>query len=705
MAPRNGKRQREDLWERALARAKLGVWDWNLVTGECFYSATWAEMLGYRPEELPNTSDLWISLTHPDDREAAIASGDRHLAGLSENIETELRLRHKDGHWVWVLDRGGVVERDSSGKPLRAIGVQTDISRQKATELQMEQVNARSRIALAASGIGIWHHNLETDQSFWDERTRQVYGLDSTSSEIGGDLWQTYVHPEDLEEAVRAHLAPIGTQDVVAIRYRILRRGGEVRYVESLVRFIPEVGPAGQLLGTVRDITDETLREQELAHAARHDPLTDALNRSAFDAHLSRAIKSIRELPVALFYIDLDFFKALNDLAGHAAGDQALQRIADRIRSVLPPNAQLSRLGGDEFALMVPEFAIPDAERLAEEILAAIRGAGTNAKGTRRLTASIGLSFVQDSRTTVADALACADDACYTAKAGGRDKIAVFSQNSTLAVMSLNSARLASDTLDALNDGRMRLFGQQIQPLSMHPHQWSWIEVLARLTSKTGEEIPPSEFIPAAERFGVAAQLDRWAIKTALTRFGRFAAEETGLHFAFNLSAQTLSDPTLWDFVDSVISSTGASHSNITFEVTETAAVTNFEAAESFVHHARMRRCGVSLDDFGAGMSSFEYLRRFPIDNIKINGSFVANVASTKFDRDIVSAINGIAKNLGCSVIAEMIEDEETVKVLNEMGVEYGQGFYLHRPEPLEDIIMRVGSQNFDERNASVDLS
>ncbi len=179
MNPRIKRRRREEIWERALARAHLGVWDWDLVTGDCFYSVTWAEMLGYREDELPAKSDLWLELTHPDDRENAIASGDRHLAGLSDIIETELRLKHKAGHWVWVLDRGGVVERDADGKPLRMIGVQTDISRQKAAEHQLEQVNARFRLALTASGIGIWHHDIDSSTSFWDAGTRQIFGIEA----------------------------------------------------------------------------------------------------------------------------------------------------------------------------------------------------------------------------------------------------------------------------------------------------------------------------------------------------------------------------------------------------------------------------------------------------------------------------------------------------------------------------------------------
>ena len=684
-------------WERALDRAHLGLWDWDLRSGECFYSATWARMLGYGEGELAATSDLWLKLTHPEDRERALASGDAHIAGLTDSIETELRLRHKDGHWVWVLDRGGVVERDEAGKPIRLMGVQTDITRQKAAEAALEQVNVRFRLALAASGTGIWHHDVATGKSFWDLRSREIFGLVADSDEVAHDLWHSFLHPDDKAAAEKAHLEPVGTDKVVAVQYRIIRRDGAVRYVESLVRFVADPKPAGQILGTVRDITEEKLRERELAHAARHDPLTGLWNRAAFDALLRERIAS--GAPLAVFYVDLDYFKALNDFAGHAAGDVALKSVAAGMVGCLPPGAHAARLGGDEFALLVPECSDVEAERLANQVLAAVRDAdlGPAASG-RRLAASVGIAFIEDGATTVADALACADDACYAAKAAGRNRFAVFSAEAASGTGGLNAARVAANTVDAMENGRLALYGQEIHSLGREPVSCRRIEVLARMIGRNGKLVPPGAFIPAAERFGLAARLDRWIIRAALSRHGA-AMREGGLSLAFNLSAQTLSDPQLWEFVDGVIADTGAPHSAIGFEITETAAVTNFAAAERFVYMARERCCEVSLDDFGAGMSSFEYLRRFPVDAIKIDGSFIQNIAHSSFDRAIVSAVTAIGRSLGCNVVAERIERREALETLRGMGVGFGQGYLLHRPEPLDAIMARVDG---DDRNVQI---
>ncbi|TPN81989.1 EAL domain-containing protein [Mesorhizobium sp. CU2] len=692
----DNKTRKAEFWAMALDRAHLGLWDWNVSTGDCYYSPTWAKMLGYAEGELAYTADLWFNLTHPDDRERARESGDRHIAGLTPSIETELRLRHKDGRWIWVLDRGGIVERDAEGRPLRLMGVQTDITKQKEAEAALDEINVRFRLALAASGTGIWHFDVGTNKSYWDARTREIFGLVADTDEVSADLWHTFLHPDEREATERAHRMSLGTDSVVAVQYRIIRRDGAVRHIESLVRFIAGVGSAGQFLGTVRDITEEKNRAEELAYAANHDALTGLLNRPAFDRQLAENIGRAERLPLAVFYVDLDYFKALNDYAGHAAGDLALKSVAAGIMASLPASAHAARLGGDEFALLVPNCNDDCAERLARDVLAAVRDADLGATiASRRLAASVGIAFVRDPDMTVADALACADDACYAAKAGGRDRFAVFAPETASGAGGLNAARLAADLVDAMEDGRLKLYGQEIHRLGQ---PWEGhVEVLARLEARNGKLIPPGDFMPVAERFGLAARLDRWIIRTALTRHGE-AMRAGAISFGFNLSAQTLSDPQLWSFVDQAIADSGAPPSALGFEITETAAVTNFDAAAEFVRRARERQCRVSLDDFGAGMSSFQYLRRFPVDAIKIDGSFVEHIAESRFDREIVAAIAGIARSMGAAVVAEKVEEKSALEILQGMGVAYGQGYFLHRPEPLDAIVARATGETLEMR-------
>lgn len=802
----------QPMWEQALERARLGGWDWNLRTGECHYSRTWFEMLGYARDELEQDSELWLRFTHPDDRERAIASGARHIAGETEAIETELRLRHKDGHWIWVLDRGGIVERDADGAPVRMVGVQTDISMQKAAEQALEQVNERFNLALRAGETGIWQFDIDTGRSLWDRRTREMFGLPANLGELPDGLWHSFLHPEDRERTERAHNIAPGNKDAFKIRYRIVLADGQVRHVETLAAYVGEAQGSGSIVGTIRDISEEvwvtealntekerlrvTLRsirdavistdtdgtisfanasamallarseaellgrqldevlfphtqvplaaivkdagrsevttldrgvgghaafrctasamqsatgqalgtvftlqdvtaeqqhQRALSHAARHDPLTGLLNRAAFDGVLTDRIAVADAHPLAVFYIDLDYFKGLNDYAGHAAGDAALRAIGKQLQLCLPAAAAIARLGGDEFAVALPLVDNGDAETVAAIILAAVRSVDHGAAaGYRQLGASIGVALIHDSQTLSADALAFADDACYAAKSSGRNRFELFSRAGSAFSSGLTAARIVADLADARSDGRLLLYGQEIRDLSDPWHSSGYVEILARLRTRDGKMIAPGEFIPAAERFGMAAPLDHWIIRTALTQYGAIMRGSTGLTLGFNLSAQTLSDPRLWGTIDAQITQTGASPANIVFEITETAAFTNFEAAERFVRSARSRGCRVSLDDFGTGLSSFEYLRRFPVDNIKIDGAFIQNLASHQFDREIVKAISGIAHNLGYTVVAEKIEIPEVITILDEMGVKYGQGFLMHRPEPLDRLVARM---------------
>ncbi|GHA26153.1 diguanylate cyclase [Devosia pacifica] len=673
---------RENLWVHAIRRARLGVWDWNVQTGDCRYSDSWFEMLGYKPGELTEDSDLWINLTHPDDRDRAIASGDRHIVGGARDIETELRLRHKDGHWIWVLDRGGIIEWDRAGKPLRVVGVQTDISAQKRAEADLTEVNERFSLALDASDIGIWQFDRDSKQSYWDDRTKGIFGLQPNDPDLNIKDWHDFLHPDDKLEAERAH-EETGNEPR-QIQYRIIRADGAVRHVETLARLVPVPGTSGRLTGTIRDITEEREREKQLAWAAQHDALTGLYNRTAFQASLEHRIANAEQQPIALLYLDLDYFKAINDSAGHAMGDWTLKQIASELRQLLA-DATIARLGGDEFTIILCLREDSPAQ-IAEQIIALIRGVGRNASYKTELGASIGISEIRSSKISVSEALAQADDACYRAKRAGRNQWAIF-QNEHHLWSGMTAAHLAADIADARSEDRLKLYGQEIRSLDAPFAPADRIEVLARLVSRDGRFIPPGEFIPAAERFGVAAALDRWVFQSALQQFGARLGRVT---LAFNLSGQTLSDPGLWDFVEQVRDGADVSPNNIVFEITETAAVTTIDTAQSFLNRARRQGYKVALDDFGAGLSSFSYLRQFPVDAIKIDGSFTGQVTSSRLDQEVVRSMCQIASVFGYDLIAERIEDEDTLATLRGLGVSLGQGFLMHRPEPLANVVERI---------------
>lgn len=796
-----------DPWKLALEVAGLGVWDWDLRTKTTIFSETWCQMLGYKRSEFPDNADLFLLLVHPDDRERAIESGDRHLAGHCDSIETELRLKHKDGSWVWVLDRGAVIERDNDGTPLRVMGVQTDITRQKQAEQDANLMNERFKLALAASETGIWHFDVGAERSYWDGKTCEIFGLDPCASEIESETWHGFLHPQDRSEAERQHSAAIGDDRVMKLPYRIIRKDGEIRHVETLAKSVSTQGTAGYLVGTIRDVTDEieaaralhdekeryettlgairdavisttvegvvnfanpsalemlaieqsalvghnifslfrnddtikaaetdnscdfkngvnleirselfrcksspilsaigdscgnvytfqnvseeTRRQKQLAYAAHHDALSGLYNRVAFDKALNQAIETAADTAFAVFYLDLDHFKALNDFAGHAAGDEALKAIAEAVSRCLPKDAIFARLGGDEFAVLVRDFAIEAVEKIAGDAITAVQTVDPGyAVGGPRLGCSIGITFVDDPSMNASDVLAEADDACYAAKSSGRNRFSLFTEHKSNATSRLTAAREVADLTAALDESRVILFAQEIHSLERSDAYCNRVEILARLRDHDGRIVGPDAFIPAAERFGMATVLDRWIIRKAFADYGHLL-EGMDLKLGFNLSAQTLCDPSLWAFVEHIAHEHRAPLSQIAFEITETAAVSCFETANAFVSKARQNGCMVSLDDFGSGLSSFDYLRRFPINCIKIDGAFVEKITDSEVDRAIVAAVVKLARSLRFDVVAEKIETAEIVRQLRDLGVTHGQGYHLHRPEPLDDLVKR----------------
>jgi len=801
--PLNG----DDVWQHALSTARLGVIDRNFATGAISHSSSWKRMLGYGEHELPDHEGLWLSLMHPDDIETVREVSRLNVIGETESLEAEFRLRHKDGDWRWFIGRGCVVERDpATGAAVRMIALQTDITNQKLAEHALLHTNERLRLALNASGIGIWQFEPDTDTLTWDERMHEIYGIAPGSAQVTRQLWADSLHPEDRAEIEALNDVAIRSGETIEFRYKIVTPTGETRHIMALMKLVEDdkrpkrlVGtnrdvtsevvaaealateketfrvtlhsirdavvatsgdgvityvneaaerlfdnPEAEMIGqpiaawlnrrctakleeasetllamagpdgserlirhaaapivtgkgtasgsvhTFQDVTEEQARKRELAHAARHDSLTGALNRGAFEETLAEIISAPAAPSFALFYIDIDYFKAINDMAGHAAGDAALKGATAAMRRCLPPEAVIGRLGGDEFAVIVPAPDLERATAFAECMLESIRATPVPAGMRHRgFGASIGVEFIDNPVGSATDVLARADDACYAAKAGGRNRVAVREQSGESAG-GLAAIRMASDIGDAMEDGRLKLFGQEVRLLGNPWRSAGLVEVLARLSDRNGNAIPPSEFIPAAERFGMASMLDRWVIRQALEENGQAMGEGGGIALAFNLSAQTLSDPSLWPFVEETMTQNGVSPKKLIFEITETATVTNFEAASRFVHSARAAGCRVSLDDFGAGLSSFGYLRRFTVDSVKIDGEFVENIAHNSFDRAIVASICGIARDLGIHVVAERIEDPQALAVLQGLGVKYVQGFLLHRPEPLQAMIERI---------------
>lgn len=427
-----------------------------------------------------------------------------------------------------------------------------------------------------------------------------------------------------------------------------------------------------------------------------HDSLTGLINRSGFEPMLVAALNTARnkQLQHCLLHIDIDQLHVVNDLMGHQEGDLLIRRVAKTLRAALRDTDLLSRLGGDEFAVLLANCDIEHAHSIAEKIRAAIAELAVVA-ASRRLdvSASIGVAAITPATESIVGVMASAEIACKAAKDAGRDRIQVFAEDNTSLVRRSEEIEWIGRVQQALRDDDFVLFCQPVMPLAdkgSPPH----FEILIRMADGEGKILEPALFLPAAERYQLMPQIDRWVIRHTLRALGATwdTIAETGAIFCINLSGQSLTNTGFLSFVSDELSRAKVPTKNICFEITETAAISNIDEAIAFMNSMRAMGCGFSLDDFGAGLSSFGYLKVLPVDYLKIDGSFVRELKSDAVSRSMVEAICQIGRTMGLAMIAEFVGDAETVEILSEIGVDYTQGFHIGKPVALTETFSRLQS-------------
>jgi diguanylate cyclase (GGDEF)-like protein len=431
--------------------------------------------------------------------------------------------------------------------------------------------------------------------------------------------------------------------------------------------------------------------EETIRHLAFHDPLTGLVNRYEFELRLKRAIEdcAIRAKSHALLYLDLDQFKLINDTSGHTAGDELLRQISVVLGQQIRESDTLARLGGDEFGVLLPNCPSDRAREIADKLLRAINDFRFVWAGKSfAIGGSIGLVPITSATTPLIDVLRAADMSCYAAKEQGRNRIHTFTVNDTDMARRHGEMEWATRLRHALDEDRFALFHQMIVPTSDRHDGIARQELLLRLRDENGQLVEPGAFIPAAERFNLMPALDRWVVRNAL----RHAAQSRGgdavsstLYF-INLSGASLSDDAFYDFIREELNTSRVPPDNLCFEITETAAIANLSRAVSFIKNIRTTGCHFALDDFGSGLSSFSYLKSIPVDYLKIDGAFVKDIVDDPMDHAIVDAINRIGHVVGLRTIAEFVESKAILEAISSLGVDYAQGYHIHRPAPAWDV-------------------
>lgn len=494
-------------------------------------------------------------------------------------------------------------------------------------------------------------------------------------------------HPDWVWQKLREEAWPAAVRDGYWRGESVLlnRHGEEIPVLQTIIAHRNDDGEVAYYSTIMRDITEQKRLEEQLTYLAEHDPLTGLPNRRYFNAELARQIDRARVNggAVALLLIDLDEFKQVNDTLGHATGDKFLSSVARLLQEHMCDNGTVARFGGDEFAIILPAHGPAQAEAAATELLDRLRQHTFLLDGRRvGATISVGIACYPAHGATADVLLTRADVAMYEAKGKGRNMVAICSAEGDW-YKAASSLRTWDERIrQALADDRFVLMCQPVQHIGSG--QTVQYELLLRMLDDDGSLVAPEEFIRPAEKLGLIHDIDRWVVRKTLHMLASHQGSSAQQpRFAVNLSARTFSDPVVVSLIEEEFCRTGADPERLTLEITETAAVTDIDEARQFMARLQRLGCHFAIDDFGTGYSSYQLLRRLPVQVVKLDRSLIANLLTDAADREFVRALTTIAHHLGQRVVAEGVEDEQTLALLQFLNVDYAQGYFLGRPQPL----------------------
>jgi diguanylate cyclase (GGDEF)-like protein/PAS domain S-box-containing protein len=633
------------------------------------------------------------------DREAGIPDAILRTATLEGRFAGEGWRCRKDGSRFWASVKLTAI-RDAGGKHVGFAKVVRDLTDWRvqqqaleASERALQEERDRLKVALFSITDGVISTDADGYVTLMNPVAEMLTGW--TSAEAMGrpveDIFQPFqsetetVVPYRLRDCLRSG-EPFHLHDGLSL----LARNGHMREVQDSAS--PIHAHDGSVVGAVVVFQDVTLLraiQREIAFSAGHDSLTLLPNRRQFESALEEALELLHLTGAhhTVCFLDIDRFKVVNDTAGHAAGDVLLKSVASLLTRHVRGSDLVARLGGDEFAIILNGCTPELAESTLRKISDAISSLGFVWED-RSFPVSVSIGVAEVTETSdLATVMKQADVACYAAKHNGRNRISVYHPANGDVYDRHQQMQVASEIRNAIAQNRFTLLAQKIASTSSDTAPR--YELLLRMHARNGDLISPGSFIPAAERYDLMADLDRWVLTKALGEWGKALSTVPDLQLSINLSANSLNDAKFLPFFLTLVQESEMSASSLTFEITETSLINNLVNASAVIEQVRSIGCKVALDDFGIGMSSFSYLRSFRVDFIKIEGSFVRNIPHSAVDMTIVRAINSIAHEVGAQTIAEFVEDEEILQHVKDLGIDFAQGFAVGRPEPIETILMQ----------------
>ncbi len=684
-------------FELATDSGKIGVWELDVCTNALKWDSWMYRLYGVESREQIETYEFWSSFLHHEDKESTEKLVATSIADMTQ-LDTEFRIVWNDNsvHYIRATAR---ITCDEFGQPLKMIGANWDVTDLREATNKISMQRELLEVTLESIGDAVITTDAQGYTTWLNPIAQQLTGW-SNKDAIGRQLGHIF-HIVNEDTRLRTE-NPVETclnqgRIVGLANHTILiSRDGEEYGIEDSAA--PIRSSKGDILGAVlvfHDVTEQRRLSNEISYQATHDSLTDLVNRMEFETRLRRLLRQPvnEKQPHALLYIDLDQFKIVNDTCGHSVGDKALQQVSKLMQEVIRTRDTLARLGGDEFGVLLEHCSVEKAIRVAETICQQMDTFRFTHENHRfRIGASVGLVSIDERWTTTSALMQAADKSCYAAKEAGRNRVHIWSESDLAMRTRQGEMQWTTRIESALDEKRFELYAQRLITSDCNK-SGIHAEVLVRLRDTDGAIILPGAFFPAAERFHLATRIDRWVLRNAIdwlvTRPKNLQDDIDML--CINLSGQSVGDRAFHSFANEILNEIDEHVcSKICLEITETAAITNLTDASLFIEQVSSLGVLVALDDFGAGASSFDYLKKLSVDILKIDGQFIRDLMDDPLDEAAVRCFVEVANIVGLKTVAEFVGTQEVFDRVKALGIDFSQGFLLHEPEPI-DLAIKSG--------------
>jgi diguanylate cyclase (GGDEF)-like protein/PAS domain S-box-containing protein len=675
---------------------RIGLWEYNLMDNSLIWDKWMYRLHGLSPNDKTETYTLWASHLHPEDKVAAELAVKNAIEG-KDKFDTEFRIVWKDGS-IRRMRGAAELEYDDNQQPIKMVGVNWDVTEVHEMRAELEQQHELLQVTLESIGDAVittdsrgitqWLNPVAQNITGWSKEKAQGKPIEQVFHIVDGETRERITDP------IEACLTRGETSELPKNTVLISRTGNEVGIEDSAA---PIKDKAGNIVGLVvvfHDVTEQRLLTKKMSYQATHDALTDLLNRAEFEVRLNEMLERCHanQEQHALMFIDLDHFKIINDTCGHAVGDEALIQISKLFREVFRTSDIVARLGGDEFGVILENCSVTQAKKLAQKIcnkLVTFRF--SHGEDKFQLGASIGLVIMDRSWKGIESLVKAADSCCYEAKQSGRNRVQVLSSQDMDFGSLAGEIQWTTEIERALNEDRFVLFAQTVHHTLPSSKEGIHAEILIRMLDDKGNLILPSVFFPAAERYHLASRIDRWLLHHFAEWIGSLSHEkrESIQMLCINLSAQSIGDRAFHDDIEQVVTQIEPSlRDKLCFDIAETAVMNHLVDTAKFIERVKNMGARIAMDDFGRGSASYAHLKELDVDLLKIDGQFVQNALNDELDEASLRSFIEVANILNVETVAKYVDEEEILNKIQQLGVDYVQGFLLHKPEKLDSLVV-----------------